>query len=173
MAPLPHPTQCSFCLTYILLASTQGHCAPQLVFPLVHVPSQSPLLLIGSGNFSAKTLPVKIPQKSHPGYSFTYPAYPNGTECSKTWAYKIRMLENHPKGIIQQSEHGQILKSKTNYNFFFQGADRIQQAKCKATTHLNHAIILKVMYLHCVLYMCSVIHNTLTSFPCDIFGLVN
>jgi hypothetical protein len=71
------------------------------------------------------------------------------TECSKTLAYNIQMLGNHPKEIIQQSEHSQSLKSKT-HNFFFQGAELIQHAECKATTYLNHAIILKVIYPHCV-----------------------
>jgi hypothetical protein len=40
------------------------------------------------------------------------------TERSKISAYKIQMLGNHSKEIIQQSEHRQILKSITHYNFF-------------------------------------------------------
>jgi len=35
------------------------------------------------------------------------------TECSKTLAYKIKMLGNYPEESIQHSEHGESLKSRT------------------------------------------------------------
>jgi hypothetical protein len=40
-------------------------------------------------------------------------AYEDGTECSETSAYKIQKPGNHPKEIIQRSEHGESLKSGT------------------------------------------------------------
>jgi len=75
------------------------------------------------------------------------------TESSKISTYKFQTLGNHPKQIIQQSEHRQILKSKTHYNFFCQGANCIQQAQCKATTYLNYAITYGDLSSLCVLYV--------------------
>jgi hypothetical protein len=39
-------------------------------------------------------------------------AYEDGTECSKTSAYKIQMPGNYPEESIQHSENGKSLKSK-------------------------------------------------------------
>jgi len=36
------------------------------------------------------------------------------TECSETSAYEIQKSGNHPKVIIQLSEHGESLKSRIN-----------------------------------------------------------
>ena len=36
----------------------------------------------------------------------------DGTECSKTSAYKIRTPENYPEESIQHTEHGGSLKSR-------------------------------------------------------------
>ena len=41
------------------------------------------------------------------------PAYEDGTECSETSAYKIQTPGNYPEGNIQQTEHGERLKSST------------------------------------------------------------
>jgi hypothetical protein len=41
-------------------------------------------------------------------------AYEDGTERSKTSAYKIQIPGNHPEENTQLSEHGEILKSRKN-----------------------------------------------------------
>jgi hypothetical protein len=38
--------------------------------------------------------------------------YEDGTQCSKTLAFKLRMLVNHPEESIQHLEHGKSLKSR-------------------------------------------------------------
>jgi len=38
--------------------------------------------------------------------------FEDGTECSKTLAYKIQMPGNYPEESIQHSEHGKSLKSR-------------------------------------------------------------
>jgi len=40
------------------------------------------------------------------------PAYEDGTECSKTSAYKFQTPGNYPEESIQHSEHGENLKSR-------------------------------------------------------------
>jgi hypothetical protein len=173
MAALPHPDTVLFlshiCITGLNLGSLPSTLLYSDTPPPLHPPSEW-LRLFSSQNFSRKNTPTISTWLS---FLLTLPMKMEQTECSKILAYKVQRLGNHPKKITQQSEHGQILKSKTHYNFFCQGADWIQQTQCKATTYLNHAIILKVTYPHCVLYMCSVIHNTLSRFSGYIFGFVN
>jgi len=41
-------------------------------------------------------------------------AYEDGKECSETSAYKTQTPGNYPEEIIQHSEHGESLKSKTH-----------------------------------------------------------
>ena len=53
--------------------------------------------------------------------TYTYlPMKIEQTECSETWAYKIRTPGNNPEEIIQHSEHGESLKSRnlTSLRFF-------------------------------------------------------
>jgi len=38
-------------------------------------------------------------------------AYEDGTECFETSAYKIQMPGNYPEESLQQTEHGESLKS--------------------------------------------------------------
>jgi len=40
------------------------------------------------------------------------PAYEDGTECSKTSAYKIQKAGNYPEESTQHLEHGVSLKSR-------------------------------------------------------------
>jgi hypothetical protein len=47
------------------------------------------------------------------------PAYEDGTECSETSEYKIQSPGNYPEESIQHSEHGESLKSKIKFSFFF------------------------------------------------------
>ena len=167
MAPLPHHDTVLFlshiCITGLHLGSSpSADRFSTWTCPLPIAPPSDWIWLFSSQTFSHKNTPTI---SSRVFFLLTLSMQMEQTGCSKTSAYKIQMLGNHPKEIIQQSEHSQIFKTKTHYTIFCQGADWIQLAQCKATTYLNHAIILKVIYLHCVLYMCSVIHNTLTSFP--------
>jgi hypothetical protein len=39
------------------------------------------------------------------------------TECSETSAYKIQTPGNYPEENIQYSEHGESLKSRTQYKY--------------------------------------------------------
>jgi hypothetical protein len=36
------------------------------------------------------------------------------TECSETLPFKLQLAANHPEESIQQSEHGECLKSRKN-----------------------------------------------------------
>ena len=40
------------------------------------------------------------------------PAFEDGTECSETSAYKLQAPGYYPKENIQQTEHGESLKSR-------------------------------------------------------------
>jgi hypothetical protein len=40
-------------------------------------------------------------------------AYEDGTDCSEALAFKLQTPVNHPGEIIQHSEHGESLKSRT------------------------------------------------------------
>jgi hypothetical protein len=40
--------------------------------------------------------------------------YEDGTECSETLAHRIQMLGNYPEESIQQSQHGESLKSSVD-----------------------------------------------------------
>jgi hypothetical protein len=42
----------------------------------------------------------KYPNILNPSLSSNLPAYEDGTECSETLAYKIKMLENYPEDSI-------------------------------------------------------------------------
>jgi hypothetical protein len=152
MAPLPHSDTVCFSLTYVLLASTWGSLPPTARFSPPRCPPPPPtnwLWLFLSQTFSHKNTTIS----SWLFVLLTLPMQISQTQYSKTLAYKIQMLGNHPKEIIQQSEHGQILKSKTHYNFFCQGANWLQQGQCKATTYLNHAIISGDLNPLCVVYV--------------------
>jgi hypothetical protein len=71
--------------------------------------------------FGAKLFPVYPPIFIKPGSFHTHlPAYEDGRECSETSAYKIQTHGNYPKEIIQHSEHGESLKSRTNILCHFQ-----------------------------------------------------
>jgi hypothetical protein len=47
-----------------------------------------------------------------PIYSSYLAAYEDGTECSKTSAYKIQTPGNYPEESIQNLQHGESLKSR-------------------------------------------------------------
>ena len=65
------------------------------------------MAIFWSQTFSHKNTPTF---SSRVFFLLTLPMQMEQTGCSKTSAYKIQMLGNHPKEIIQQSEHSQILK---------------------------------------------------------------
>jgi len=50
------------------------------------------------------------------GISSYLPVYEDGTECSKTSAYKIQTPGNYPEESLQHSEHSKSLKSRM-YHF--------------------------------------------------------
>jgi hypothetical protein len=54
------------------------------------------------------------------------------TECSETLAYKIQTPGNYPGESIQQSEHGESLKSRTEnmIKHFAPNADHSQHEVC-------------------------------------------
>jgi len=63
-------------------------------------------------NFRAKPFPVWIPHHLSNLVILHLPAYENGTVCSETSAYKIQTPGNYPEESIQQTEHGESLKSR-------------------------------------------------------------
>ena len=97
MAPLPHPdTVLVLSHIYITGLHLGNLCPPQPVSLLGHAPP----LLIGSGYFQAKPFPIKIPQQSHPGYSFCL-------HCLYKWNRQGVPKHRHIKfrcwGIIQKN----------------------------------------------------------------------
>ena len=66
--------------------------------------------------FEPNFLPYKYSDILEPSHSSYLSAYEDGTECSKTSAYKIQTPGNYPKENIQHSEHGESLKSRINNN---------------------------------------------------------
>jgi len=63
------------------------------------------------------------------------------TQCSKTLAYKIQTQGNYPEESRQHSEHGESLKSRTNYKLFVlmttQSAAKITYMISKVSTAVN------------------------------------
>jgi hypothetical protein len=55
-----------------------------------------------------------------------YTTYEDGTGCSEKSAHNIQTLGNHPNDIIQQSEHGEGLKSRIS-NFINSGNSSVTQ----------------------------------------------
>jgi len=62
--------------------------------------------------FYMPTFRNTVPSSYAGRYSSYLPAYEDGTECSHTSAYKIQTPGNYPEGSIQNSEHGESLKSR-------------------------------------------------------------
>jgi hypothetical protein len=88
--PMAHPdmSHISFTSPLPLAASTWVITLHYLLCNWTH-PYPITLLLIGWGYFQAKPSPVWIPQQFSNLVILHLPAYEDGTECSKTSAYKI------------------------------------------------------------------------------------
>jgi len=71
----------------------------------------SPFSLLAQAVFEPDLFPYKYPNILNPSH-LDLPAYEDGTECSKTLAYKIQTLGNYPEESIQHSGHGKSLKSR-------------------------------------------------------------
>jgi hypothetical protein len=72
----------------------------------------SPSSRLAQAVFEPDLFPYEYPNILNPGHSLDLPASEDGTECSKTLAYKIQTVGNYPEGNIQHSGDGKSLKSR-------------------------------------------------------------
>jgi len=76
-----------------------------------HPPTLSPSFRLAQHIFGPNIFPYIYPNIFYLFILYVYPPMKMG-QCSETLAYKIQSPGNYPEESVQNSEHGEILKSR-------------------------------------------------------------